>query len=320
MNLGAVFPPTVTARLADVEARLLQQAESRDDRLSQWTRHSIESGGKRVRPMLVLCAFEACGGKALGPEALHAAVDSAVALELVHTASLVHDDIMDEAAERRGRPSIYAAHGRDAAILVGDYLFTQAFALGAGLPKGAMDLTADACRRLCEGQLREEALRRSGKPDREAYRAVIRDKTAALLAASCGVGATMAQAPEATVQGLYRYGDLIGHAFQVLDDLLDVSGDPAWTGKPAGSDYAAGTLTSPYLNYLERGGQLPETRHERDFPGVRDRLFDSGAVAASQLEASAYTQAALLELRRLPDSPAKASLGRLAELLMERAT
>ncbi len=315
----AVFPPSVVADLDEVERRLRAQAQSRDPRLGSWSAETLAAGGKRIRPLLLLTAFQACGGTALGPEGRDRALDAAVALELVHTASLVHDDIMDEAAERRGLPSTYAAHGRDAAILVGDFLFTQAFALAARLPKDAMAMTADACRRLCEGQLREQELLASGRPDREAYAAVIRDKTAALLAAGCGIGATMAEADAATVQALYRYGDATGRAFQILDDVLDVAGDPQWTGKPAGTDYLAGTLSSPYLNFLERGGEMPATRRREDFPGVRDRLFASGAVAASQLEASAHTQAALLELRRLPPSPARDSLERLAELLMERA-
>ncbi|MFO1532508.1 MAG: polyprenyl synthetase family protein [Thermoplasmatota archaeon] len=318
-SLASVFPAAVVARLEEVEARLAKQAASRDARLGDWTRDSLAAGGKRIRPLLLLTCFEACGGESLGAQARSDALDSAVALELVHTASLVHDDIMDEAKERRGKPSTYAAHGRDGAILVGDYLFTQAFALAASLPKEAMGMTADACRRLCEGQMREQELLASGKPDREAYLAVIRDKTAALLAAGCGIGATMARASPEAVAALYRYGDLIGHAFQVLDDLLDVAGDPAWTGKPAGTDFAAGTLTSPYLNFVERGGSLPARRDASQFPAVRTRLFESGAVAASQLEASGYTQAALLELQRLPPSPARHSLERLAELLMERA-
>lgn len=315
----AVFPATVTARLADVERRLLAQAASRDAALQAWSQQAVAAGGKRIRPLLLLTAFEACGGDLLGPDAVSQAVDAAVALELVHTASLVHDDIMDEAAERRGQPSIYKAHGRDSAILVGDYLFTQAFSLAATLPKDAMAMTADACRRLCEGQRREQQVLSARTPDREGYVAVIRDKTASLLAAGCGIGATMARARPATVQAMHRYGDLIGHAFQVLDDLLDVSGDPQWTGKPAGTDYLAGTLSSPYLNFLERGGQLPATRQASDFARVRAELLESGAVAASQLEASGYTQAALLELQGMPDTPARQSLEALAELLMERA-
>ncbi len=317
--ITAIFPAAIVARLDEVERRLAQHATSRDARLASWSGQAIGAGGKRVRPLLLLTAFEACRGDQLGPNAMSDAVDSAVALELVHNASLVHDDIMDEAKERRGRPSIYAAHGRDGAILVGDYLFTQAFALAAKLPKDAMAMTADACRRLCEGQMREQELLASAKPDREAYVAVIRDKTAALLAAGCGIGATMAQAPPQTVVALHSYGNAMGHAFQILDDVLDVAGDPHWTGKPAGTDYQAGTLTSPYLHFLERGGQLPARRDGKEFPAVRARLLESGAVAASQLEASSYTQAALLELEGLAPSPAREALERLAELLMERA-
>lgn len=314
-----VFPTSVQADMERLEARLAAQAHSRDARLQAWSREPLSAGGKRVRPLVLLTAFEACGGGARGPQARTDAVDAAVALELVHTASLVHDDIMDESAERRGRPSTYAAHGRDGALLVGDYLFTQAFALAATLPKQAMQMVADACRRLCEGQMAEQELLASGKPDRAAYTAVIRDKTAALLAAGCGLGASMAGAGEETVQALYRYGDAIGHAFQVLDDVLDVAGDPQWTGKPAGSDFLAGTWSSPYLNFVERGGHLPTSRRREDFPAVRAELFSSGAVAASQLEASTYTQAALLELQALAPSQAREALEGLAELLMERA-
>lgn len=315
----SVFPPSVMEKMTQLEARLARQAESRDAKLAAWTQEPLSAGGKRVRPLLLLTSFAACGGEKLDEQAQRNAVDAAVALELVHTASLVHDDIMDEARERRGKPSTYAVHGRDGAILVGDYLFTQAFALAATLPKQAMAMTADACRRLCEGQMREQELLASGRPDREAYVAVIRDKTAAMLAAGCGIGATMAGADEKRIDALYGYGNAIGHAFQVLDDVLDVAGDPAWTGKPAGTDYLAGTWSSPYLHYVERGGKLPAQRDQAGFPRVRRDLFASGAVAASQLEASTYTQAALLALDPVPAGPARQSLERLAELLMERS-
>lgn len=317
--ITAVFPEAIAARLTDVEKRLQEQARSREPTLEAWTGEPLGAGGKRVRPLLLLTAFEACGGSRLGPEVLDQAVDAAVALELVHTASLVHDDLMDEARERRGVPSTYAAHGTDGAILVGDYLFTQAFALAARLPKDALEMTADACRRLCEGQLREQRLQGQDGVDRAGYMAVIRDKTSALLAAGCGIGATLAQADGSTVQAMVRYGEAIGNAFQILDDVLDVAGDPKWTGKPVGTDYLAGTLSSPFLHYLDRGGELARERSRKDFPGVRQRLFESGAIAVSQQEAGTYTQAALMELQDLPEGPARAAFERLAELLMERA-
>lgn len=316
----AVFPPTVVDALAAVEERLAAQGQSREIRLTEWSTEPLAAGGKRIRPMLLMTAFEACmGGRPAKDKQWDQVLDAAVALELIHTASLVHDDIMDEAAQRRGRPSTYHAHGRDAAILVGDYLFTQAFALGAALPKGVMEMTADACRRLCEGQLREQRIQEEDVQDRAAYAAVIRDKTASLLAAACGIGAILAGSSQDVVDRMYRYGNAIGHAFQVLDDVLDVAGDPAWTGKPAGTDYLAGTHSSPFLHFRERGGHLPTERRKKDFPDVRDRLFDTGAVAASQMEASTYTQDALLQLQGVPDTPARHSLERLAELLMERA-
>ncbi len=316
----AVFPAHVTARLDEVETHLRAQGDSREPRLTAWSGEPLQAGGKRIRPLLLLTAFDAClGGRQPTARQLAQTLDAAVAVELIHTASLVHDDIMDEAAQRRGRPSTYQAHGRDAAILVGDYLFTQAFALGAGLPKAVMEMTADACRRLCEGQLREQRIQDEGVQDRSAYAAVIRDKTASLLAAACGIGAALAGVEQKVIDNMYHYGNAIGHAFQVLDDVLDVAGDPAWTGKPAGTDYIAGTHSSPFLHYAERGGRLPTERRKQDFPGVRDRLFDSGAVAASQMEASTYTQEALLRLRQVPEGPSREALENLAELLMERA-
>lgn len=315
--IATVFPSQIHDRMHDVEQRLQKAGESREPSLQAWTQEPLAAGGKRIRPLLLLTSFAACHGTR-EPEHWNQAVDAAVALELVHTASLVHDDIMDESAERRGQPSTYAAHGRDGAILVGDFLFTQAFALAATLPKDAMDLTADACRRLCEGQLRERRVHEERSTSRDDYNAVIRDKTAVLLSAACGIGAIMAGAEPATVERMSGYGTAIGHAFQVLDDVLDVTGDPQWTGKPAGSDFAAGTLSSPYLHLLERGGNLP-TPDTVAFPEVRERLFESGAVAASQLEASTYTQDALLRVEGLPAGPARDALARLAELLMERA-
>ncbi len=315
----SIFPPEVTDRLEAVEERLHALAGSRNPTLQQWVREPVASGGKRVRPLLLLTAFHACGGDKLDAARHDAAVDAAAAVELVHTASLVHDDIMDEADSRRGRPSTYAAHGRDAALLAGDYLFTQAFSVASKMPPKALELTSDACRRLCEGQVAEQELLDRAEPDRDAYIAVIRDKTACLLSAGCAIGAVMAGADDERVEALYRYGDAIGHAFQILDDVLDVAGDPAWTGKPAGTDYVAGTMSSPYLNFLDRGGDLKRERNAEDFPAVRQELFETGAVAASQLEASGYTQAALLALERLPASPARDALAGLAELLMERA-
>ena len=315
-----VFPAAILDELVDVESRLQHQADSRVETLTDWTAEPLGAGGKRIRPLLLLTAFHACGGDRLGPDARSQAMDAAVAIELVHTASLVHDDLMDQSSERRGRPSTYAAHGVDGAILVGDFLFTQAFALAATLPKEALDLTADACRRLCEGQLREQTFQRSGSRDKATYLAIIADKTSALLAAACGIGAVMARAGPSTVDAMHRYGRAIGNAFQILDDVLDVAGDPRWTGKPVGTDYLAGTMSSPFLNHLERGGELPHERDIKDFPKVREELFDNGSVAVSQMEAATHTQAALLEISHLPRSPARAALEHLAELLMERAT
>ncbi len=314
MRLDDIFPESVRRHLDDVEKRLLQQARSRDPDLDAWSQEPVAAGGKRVRPLLVLTAFQACGGDAGDDRA----IDAAVAVELIHTASLVHDDIMDRADTRRGLPSSYAAHGLDGALLVGDYLFTQAFALAARFPPRVLDLITDACRRLCEGQLAESRLERSKNPDRDAYRAVIRDKTAALLAAGTAIGAALAGSDDERVEALYRYGNSIGYAFQVLDDVLDVAGDPQWTGKPAGTDYVAGTLSSPYLAYLERGGSLPSDRRREDFPKVRDQLFATGAVAQAQQEAATYTQAALVEVQDLPAGAARDALTGLAEFLMER--
>jgi geranylgeranyl pyrophosphate synthase len=314
-----VFPAAILDELVVVESQLQDQASSRVETLTDWTAEPLGAGGKRIRPLLLLTAFHACGGERLGPEAHAQAVRAAVAIELVHTASLVHDDLMDQASQRRGRPSTYSAHGVDGAILVGDYLFTQAFAITATLPKVAMDLTADACRRLCEGQLREQEFQRSGSRDKAVYLQTIADKTSALLAAAVGIGASIAGAEPGIVDAMTRYGRAIGNAFQILDDVLDVAGDPRWTGKPVGTDYLAGTMSSPFLNHLERGGSLPQNRDAKDFPKVRQELFDNGSVAVSQMEAATHTQAALMGLSGLPRTEARVALERLAELLMERA-
>lgn len=316
--LSAVFPKSILAHLDEVERRIQTKAESREPSLGQWTSEPLSAGGKRIRPLLTLTAFYACAPEPTDKQ-LDQALDAAVALELIHTASLVHDDIMDEAKERRGKPSTYAAHGIEGAILVGDYLFTQAFALASTLPAAALEMVADACRRLCEGQLREQSFQASGSTDRSTYLSVIRDKTSALLSAACGIGAIVAGSPQTQIDAMFRYGDAIGNAFQVLDDVLDVAGDPRWTGKPTGTDYLAGTMSSPFINYVEQGGELPADRRKEYFPEVRQKLLESGSVATSQMEAGVHTQAALLELENAEESPAKAALATLAEFLMERA-
>lgn len=315
----AVFPPSVLADMEEVEKRLQDQAISREPNLQSWTAEPLDAGGKRVRPLLLMTAFEAAGGGNQGPEAREHALGAAVSIELIHTASLVHDDLMDQAESRRGKPSTYHAHGVEGAILVGDYLFTQAFALGAKLPGRAMHVTADACRRLCEGQLREQAYQRSGSRDPDEYLRVIRDKTSALLAAACGIGAICAGASDEVVAKLQRYGEAIGNSFQILDDVLDIAGDPKWTGKPVGTDYLAGTMSGPFLHHVAQGGTLPEVRRKEDFPKVREELLENGSIARSQLDAAAHTQTALLQLEHLPEGEARESLGKLAQLLMERA-
>jgi geranylgeranyl pyrophosphate synthase len=257
----ATLLPTPAFRLEDglarVERVLGERVACDEPLLERMARDVLFAGGKRLRPRVALLAYAACGG---GPDAPDALVDAAAAIELIHTASLVHDDIIDASPLRRGRATLHTTHGLGHGIVAGDFLFTQGFALSARLDAALVAITAEACTRLAEGEVLEQRL--AGRPDVDvdAYLRVIAKKTAEPLRACGRVGAHLAAAPPTIVEAMGRYGLELGLAFQIADDLLDVVGDPRLTGKPVGLDKQAGVATLPDFLAARGGDPIAEAR------------------------------------------------------------
>ncbi len=220
--------------LRQVDELLKQIVDSDVDILRDASRHILEAGGKRVRPRLTLLAYEAVGGTNLAE-----AVPVAAAVELVHTATLVHDDINDHGSIRRGRPTVNATWGRTFALLTGDFLFTKVYQLMA--PYGKLNQEfAEATVALVEGETLQAAAAKNGQLDRETYMRVIAKKTAVLFGMAAKVGAMLANGTDAQIEAMSQYGFNVGLAFQIVDDILDLIADSKQLGKTAGLDIAQG--------------------------------------------------------------------------------
>jgi len=262
-------------------------------------RRLVESGGKRLRPLLVMLTAH------VGPrfDSLRAGV-LAAAVELIHNATLVHDDYVDESPVRHGAATVAAAEGPERAIAVGDYYFAKGTRLIAELGEPAVSLTiARAMEAICRSQIDDLALRGRYPGDREGYLQVVQGKTAALIAASCVAGAQLAGAGDHTVARLGRYGELIGIAFQMADDVVDFSDH---SGKPLGQDIRMRTVSLPLIYASEDRVAGAEVRRllaaeprEEDIPRVVDLVRSSGAVERASGEARRLAGQAVAELEAL---------------------
>jgi geranylgeranyl diphosphate synthase type I len=277
-----------------------------------------EAGGKRLRPILALLACEAAGGTA------EDALPMALAVELVHNFSLVHDDIMDHDATRRGRPTVHTRWDTATAILAGDVLFARAFEVLARIPdpaahQEASRLLSVAIRRLCEGQAMDVAFEKRKDVTVAEYLDMIGGKTAVLFAAACHGGAlSTRRANRAAIEALDRYGDSFGMAFQIADDILDVTADSKTMGKPWGSDVRAGKQTILVLEALARADPAqrrvldaalgnPKATDEEVRHAV-DAMRACGALAVAEALRDRHAQAAADALVPLPETPAKRAL------------
>lgn len=300
-------------------------------------RHVVEAGGKRIRPILTLVASElVCGEPGR-------AVPTAAGLELLHTFTLVHDDVMDNDLTRRGHPTVHALWGGPLAITAGDGLYAMAFQAIARnaehpdvSPDAVVRVLADAARvsfDICNGQAQDLLFERSRHVDVAAYREMIRLKTGVLLSYSIEAGARIAGADDATLQALRTYGDHVGLAFQIKDDLLDLVGDEKTIGKPVGSDIRAGKRTLPVLLALQRaeGRDADRLRTILDTPepdttatmvAEAIRVLDhTGALEATRHEAEQEIDAAHLALEGITEarSPAaKDLLHAIADYILNR--
>jgi heptaprenyl diphosphate synthase len=286
--------PSLADDLARVEGSLHDAVRTPDRFLAEVASHLIGAGGKRIRPTLTLCAAYA-STHSDGPVS-DDAVTGAVAIELVHQGSLYHDDVIDEAETRRGVPSVNARWSNIVAILAGDFLLARASALAARLGGEVAEVLASTIAELCRGQVLE--LQHLFDVDRseEGYSSAIEGKTASLFGTSCRVGGMVSGVGEPTLDALTRYGFHVGMCFQIVDDVLDITGTDASLGKPAGQDLVEGVYTLPVIHAIASS------------PALRDRLghpLDADQLAEVRRLASA-DGAIVAALGKARDHAAKA--------------
>ena len=305
-----------------VDAVIQRRLTSDVAMIDQIAHHIIGAGGKRIRPMLVLLFSSALGFD--GPERF----ELAATVEFIHTATLLHDDVVDESALRRGRQTANAMYGNAASVLVGDFVYSRAFQMMVSVNRmRVLEVLADATNVIAEGEVLQ--LMNMHDPDLtvEAYLRVIRYKTAKLFEASSRLGAVLAESGEAIEESCASYGRALGTAFQLVDDLLDYDGSPAQMGKNVGDDLREGKPTLPLLIAMERG-----TPHQRDLirhaiehgeidrlPEIVDIVRETGALTATRDAARAEGAKAHASLSALPDSAFKQALVELIFRSIERS-
>ena len=315
--------PALVRDVSDIDWRLEQVLGSTYAQLTEAARYACSTGGKRLRPLVMAAAFRALGRETTQP--IHSL---AAAFQLIHTATLVHDDVIDHAETRRGRPSMPRAFGIPLAMITGDYLFVRAFELAAEYSHSIILRSGEACADLVEGEVLQEASRFDLESGRERYFRVVERKTAAIIAAGLACVAEIAEASGPTITAMHSYGAALGIAFQIRDDLLDVYGDPDLLGKPLYTDFREGNPTLLSLEAYARLDSKHQTEFERLFRLHRKRprhlarlreLTDlSGAAPAVAQAASEYTERAVQAVAALPPGPYRRLLDRLARGASER--
>jgi octaprenyl-diphosphate synthase len=294
----------------------------------QVAEYIVGGGGKRLRPALVLLSAGACGypGVAAG-QARTGHFELAAVVEFIHTATLLHDDVVDESDMRRGRHTANAQFGNAASVLVGDFLYSRAFQMMVGVGSmRVMQVLADATNTIAEGEVLQLMNCHDPEVDEERYLDVIRRKTAKLFEAAARLGAVLAGAPAAVEEGLAEYGTRLGTAFQLIDDVLDYSGDAATIGKSLGDDLAEGKPTLPLIRAMACGSPEAAAQVRRaiveggrdDFPEVLAAVKAAGALDYARGVAMREAEAARSALAPLAASEHKESLLELASFSVAR--
>ncbi len=316
----------LATRMDEVERRLTEAVSHADELADSVSRHLVEAGGKRIRPLLTLL------GAHLGDPGRSEVVEAAVVVELTQVATLYHDDVMDSAPVRRGAPAAHTLWGNNVAILTGDLLFARASRVVAGLGPEAVSIQAATFERLCLGQLHETVGPRDGEDPVTHYLQVLSDKTASLIATSGRFGAMFGGCGPDVVDVMVAYGEAVGIAFQVADDVLDVVGDGTRTGKTPGTDLREGVPTLPAL--LARQAAARGDADARDLVALLDADLSGDAAlseAVRALRAHPVTAAAGAEARRRADAavaalaplsagPARDALATLAGSVADRTS
>ncbi|MBK0327659.1 polyprenyl synthetase family protein [Rhodobacteraceae bacterium F11138] len=330
MDIGTVAKPhdRLAGTLADEMAavnRLIRQrmASEHAPRIPEVTAHLVEAGGKRLRPMLTLAAARLCGYD--GPHHIHLAAT----VEFIHTATLLHDDVVDESGQRRGRPTANLLWDNKSSVLVGDYLFARSFQLMVETGSlRVLDILANAAATIAEGEVLQLSAAQNLATDEAVYLQVVRGKTAALFSAATQVGGVIAGASAERIQALYDYGDALGIAFQIADDLLDYQGDSTATGKNVGDDFREQKLTLPVIKAVAQASTQERMFWQRTIEQGKQRDGDLdtalalmekyGTLGATRDDAVGWADKARAALDVLPDDPIRDMLRDLAEYVVAR--
>jgi octaprenyl-diphosphate synthase len=306
-----------------VDALIQQRLDSDVALVRQVAQYIVAAGGKRLRPALLLLAAGACGFRG------EARLTLAAVVEFIHTATLLHDDVVDESQLRRGRRTANAAFGNAASVLVGDFLYSRAFQMMVELENmRVMHVLADATNAIAAGEVMQLMASRDPELDEARYLDVIRRKTAKLFEAAARLGGILAGGPLAMEEGLAAYGMHLGTAFQLIDDVLDYSGDAATIGKSLGDDLAEGKPTLPLIHALRTGNgqQAGVVRHaildggREDFAGVLEAIRACGSLDYARAAALRESSAAAAALAPLPASEFRESLLELASFSVDRSS
>ncbi|MDV7144594.1 polyprenyl synthetase family protein [Tropicimonas sp. TH_r6] len=300
-----------------------RMASEHAPRIPEVTAHLVEAGGKRLRPMLTLAAARMCGY-----EGDHH-VKLAATVEFIHTATLLHDDVVDESAKRRGRPTANLLWDNKSSVLVGDYLFARSFQLMVETDSlRVMDILANASAVIAEGEVLQMTAAQDLGTTEAIYLQVIRGKTAALFAAACEVGGVVAGAEEAQVTALRDFGDALGISFQIVDDLLDYGGDAGVTGKNVGDDFRERKLTLPVIKAVAKADDAERAfwsrciekgdQREGDLDHALELIGKHGTMESTRQEALVWAGRAKSALEVLPPSEIRAMLADLADYVVAR--
>ena len=322
-NLDKNLESELSHGLDEVEKLLSSHIQGEYPLVVETSRHLVEAGGKRFRPLIALIASHFGNGQS------REIIEAAVVCELTHVATLYHDDVMDEAPLRRGVESANNRWGNTVAILTGDYLFSRAFQLMVETGSlQVLDILANASATIAEGEVLQLTAAQDVTTTEDIYLQVVRGKTAALFSAATQVGGVISNASAQQCQALYDYGDALGVAFQIVDDLLDVVGDAKSTGKNVGDDFRERKLTLPLIKAIaaaddhemvfwkrtiEKGDQV-----DGDLAHAIDLMHKHGAIEATRADAVAWAQRAQDALTQLPNNEINELLSGLAKYVVER--
>ncbi|MCV2867164.1 polyprenyl synthetase family protein [Defluviimonas sp. WL0002] len=302
-----------------------RMASEHAPRIPEVTAHLVEAGGKRLRPLLTLAAARMCGYD--GPYHVHLAAT----VEFIHTATLLHDDVVDESKQRRGRPTANLLWDNKSSVLVGDYLFSRSFQLMVETGSlRVLDILANASATIAEGEVLQLTAAQDLRTDEDIYLKVVRGKTAALFSAATEVGGVIAGAPEDQVRALFTYGDALGIAFQIVDDLLDYGGATETIGKNVGDDFRERKLTLPVIKAVAKASDEERAfwrrviekgdQREGDLEHAMELLARHGAMEGARADALRWSAHAKDALSALPDHPLRTMLSDLADFVVARVS